>query len=351
MSLAVPLLPDNTPKYGIPIIYDTPQTNANSAAPTSIDLAQQPLKAKYDAELREIVFDIDSNPVRPGDWIVLTSPSRLNPCKSKDKVLTLPQARGMLHYRVQDVSRYPTVELSGLGTTQQFSLSSVDMPRSIHTPVTTPPARQFTDVEVALYDHNFDDMTDPAKAQLIVMLLETLPTLRDMRTYLLQQQRVAEPNLRAWKDQVSPAALGLLRWIVASNRSCIVQVDSIPGQDGFEIPEAKIRLDQRISNVASTYVQFRFAQGAPDKEQRFLNALKENRDKLNTLHPTLFAWHGSPLQNWHSIIRSGLDFKETLHGRAFGHGVYHAMDQHTSVGYAQVGAVSRQEEMQLGVIH
>jgi ubiquitin-conjugating enzyme E2 Q len=54
----------------------------------------------------------------------------------------------------------------------------------------------------------------------------------------------------------------------------------------------------------------------------------------------MFAWHGSPLQNWHSIIRHGLDFKETLHGRAYGHGVYHAIDQNTSVGYAMAGAVS-----------
>jgi ubiquitin-conjugating enzyme E2 Q len=183
-------------------------------------------------------------------------------------------------------------------------------------------------------------MADVSKAELIVMLLETLPSLREMRAYLVQQNRVAEPNLRAWADRISPAALGLLRWIVASNRSCIVQVDKCPGQDDLEVAATKIRLDQRISNISESYVQFRFAQGAPDKEQRFLNALKENQDKLDPSHPTLFAWHGSPLQNWHSIIRSGLDFKETLHGRAFGHGVYHAMDQATSTSYAQPGSVS-----------
>jgi ubiquitin-conjugating enzyme E2 Q len=344
MSLAVPLLPSTSFMHGVPVIYDSPQAAANAPAPSTVDLAKQLLKAKYDFELQEIVFDSDRNPVRPGDWIVLIHPGRLFPLGPTHHMLIWHQGGTTLHYRVQDVSRFPTVALSSLGTIQQPGLPGTEMARLTHTPATTPPARQLVEVEVAVYDHNFDDMADPAKAQLIAMLLETLPTLRDMRAYLLQQQRIAEPNLRAWKEQVSSAALGLLRWIVASNRSCIVQVDSIPGQDAFEIPATKVRLEQKLSNVTERYVQFRFAQGAPDKEQRFLNALKDNRDKLNPLHPTLFAWHGSPLQNWHSIIRSGLDFKETLHGRAYGHGVYHAMDQNTSVGYAQVGAVSPQEQ-------
>lgn len=32
------------------------------------------------------------------------------------------------------------------------------------------------------------------------------------------------------------------------------------------------------------------------------------------------AFHGSPLRNWHSIIREGLLLKTPLHGRAYGHG-------------------------------
>jgi ubiquitin-conjugating enzyme E2 Q len=124
--------------------------------------------------------------------------------------------------------------------------------------------------------------------------------------------------------------LGLLRWIIASNRSCIVQVDKCPGQ---EATDPSIRLEQKCSNVSDNWVQFRFAQGAPDKEQRFLNALRTEKQNLDPRYPTLFAFHGSPLGNWHSIIRHGLDFNDTLHGRAYGHGVYHALDQSTSIGY------------------
>lgn len=204
----------------------------------------------------------------------------------------------------------------------------------------TPPPPALIPAKMTIYDQNFDDMADQEKAEAIVMLLETLPSVKEMRSYLIQQGRSSEPSLRAWKGRISPAALGILRWIIASNRSCIIQVDKCPGQAEGEINMGKIHLDQKVMNMADTWVQFRFAQGAPDKEQRFLNALKQLQGKLNPKYPTIFAFHGSPLPNWHSIIRSGLDFKETLHGRAFGHGVYHAQDQHTSVSYAMPGTVS-----------
>ena len=119
-----------------------------------------------------------------------------------------------------------------------------------------------------------------------------------------------------------------------------MQVDKCPGQDDAEIAMSKVRLDQRVSNVTDNWVQFRFAQGSPDKEQRFLNALRAEQANFDPQYPTIFAFHGSPLPNWHSIIRAGLDFKEVQHGRAYGHGVYHAQDQATSVGYAQANGVS-----------
>lgn len=208
------------------------------------------------------------------------------------------------------------------------------------TPATTPPPPALISAKMNIYDQNFDDLDDIKKAETIVMLLETLPNINDLRQYLLQQTRTSEPNLRSWKERVSPAALGLLRWIIASNRSCIIQVDRCPGQEGPDADVSRVRFDQKCANVDGNWLQFRFAQGSPDKEQRFLNALRAEQAKLSPLYPTMFAWHGSSVQNWHSIIRHGLDFKETINGRAYGHGVYHAMDQQTSIGYAQHSAVS-----------
>ena len=82
------------------------------------------------------------------------------------------------------------------------------------------------------------------------------------------------------------------------------------------------------------WMQFRFAMGAPDKEQRFITEVRKTSNRLDLIHPTLFAWHGSPLHNWHMIIREGLHFKNVDHGRAYGDGVYHALDASTSTGYS-----------------
>lgn len=85
-----------------------------------------------------------------------------------------------------------------------------------------------------------------------------------------------------------------------------------------------------------------FPQGAPDKEQRFIKAIRETSERLGPRHPnilkypTIFAWHGSFLKNWHGIIREGLHFNEVTHGRAYGDGVYFSPQFQTSCGYSQI---------------
>ena len=65
--------------------------------------------------------------------------------------------------------------------------------------------------------------------------------------------------------------------------------------------------------------------------------LRELNQRVNNgkPYPTLFAWHGSSLGNWHSIIRTGLDFSQTVNGRAYGNGVYFAKDFETSFSYSR----------------
>lgn len=263
-------------------------------------------------------------------------------CLITNRNLGYPQ----LHHRVMDISLYPTIKLSeiGLARSPESSSNSIyarnptptSTSQSPFTPTTNPPPSVIIAANLSVYNKNFDDMENAVKAEAIVLLLETLPSVKDIRTYLVQQSRVTEPNLRSWKERITPAALGLLRWIIASNRSCIVQVDRCPGQ---EETETSTRIYEKCSNVPNNWVQFHFAQGAPDKEQRFLQSLKDEQASLNKKYPTLFAFHGSPAHNWHSIIRHGLDFKEVLNGRAYGHGVYHSLEQVTSNGYSMSSSV------------
>ena len=290
----------------------------------------QKYKARFDRNSMELIFPsgVKSGLLRPGHWICIL-------------ISGFPEER--LHCRVIE-ALYPTIRL---GRPIKRSPMGVDKPRSANgvsiyesasslhsrakgpqalTPATTPPPlidpSSYPEVEFVLYDQNFDDLDDVEKQGSLCSLLDTLPSIKQMKDYL-ETRHGKDMSLRSWTDRVSPAALGVLRWIIASNRSCIVQVDNVDGQSR--------NAEERVSGM-SNWMQFRFAQGAPDKEQRFITAVRETTDQLP--YPTMFAWHGSPLHNWHGIVREGLHFQHTAHGRAFGDGVYHSLQLATSLNYS-----------------
>lgn len=290
-------------------------------------------KAKFDRQTMELIFPSGTGKVvSPGNWVTFVLPS-------------ISEER--LHCRVKDVL-HPTVRLAPpvirssrrLGKSDQQPSVSVsqrhlsgtnraNIPPTI-TPASTPPPIISTDilsnahpeVQFIVYDQNFDDFDDHEKQASICMLLETLPSVQQMSDFL-QSKGGQENSLRNWTDRISPAALGVLRWIIASNRSCIIQVDSLDG--------GARKSEERVSGMPG-WMQFRFAQGAPDKEQRFVTSIRTTTPSAK--HPTMFAWHGSPLHNWHGIVREGLHYEKADHGRAFGDGVYHSLHAQTSVGYS-----------------
>ncbi|KAF3938407.1 hypothetical protein ABW19_dt0200675 [Dactylella cylindrospora] len=180
-------------------------------------------------------------------------------------------------------------------------------------------------VTVNLFNQDFASLDVNQKQECIALLLDSLPTVREMK------DRLRLGHLSSWGDRIAPAALGVLRWVVASNRACIVQVDGLEsGSQGGVFPAT--HTEDRVYGMGN-WMQFRFAMGSPDKEQKFQKAVSSASSRLRLRYPTLFAWHGSPLVNWHSIIREGLNFNQTLNGRAYGNGCYHSMDFRTSQGY------------------
>lgn len=173
-----------------------------------------------------------------------------------------------------------------------------------------------TKVMYVIYNMNFDELPAERKRSCILMLLGNLPSIDSMLEFLGPHE--SGKSLASWQEMIIPAALDLLRWIVASNRSCILQ-------DGMEA-------DDLVSDMKG-FLQFRLVQGAPDKEQRFMEAVNQRVMHTKSAYPTIFAWHGSPLYNWHSILREGLHFNEVAHGRAYGNGVYLSSQYATSSGY------------------
>ncbi|KAF1845406.1 uncharacterized protein K460DRAFT_405668 [Cucurbitaria berberidis CBS 394.84] len=326
LSLAVPPATSNEKDFlRLPQIIDyihSRQPVQQPVAPPTSEPNQIALSMRYNMDTREMLFDdrLKACPVMTGNWVVIRTDD--DPSKA-------------LHCRVVDASLYPSVRVSDpiIPETVQDQVNPYSTSRAtqLQQALDTqniqkgkPRTSEFRSASFYIYNQNFDALSDPEKRQALVVLMNLLPSVQEMKKYLLR--KTLSP-LSAWVDRLSPATLGILRWIIASNRACILQVDN-----DEDIANGR-KVEERLYGMAG-WAQFRFAMGAPDKERRFIQAVRETTNRLRLKYPTLFAWHGSPIQNWHSIIREGLHFNDTLHGRAYGNGVYHAPDVSTSLGYS-----------------
>lgn len=126
-------------------------------------------------------------------------------------------------------------------------------------------------------------------------------------------------ELKKKLDQKDVFAYPLLQWIINSNRSHIVR-----------LPEEK-----QMSFMNTNY-QFLLLSSPPAKEAAF-TAAKET-------HGSTFAFHGSKIENWHSIMRLGLvsasGTKLQLHGAAYGKGVYLSPLSSVSLGYSGMNSAA-----------
>ncbi|OQE30110.1 hypothetical protein PENSTE_c002G00254 [Penicillium steckii] len=175
------------------------------------------------------------------------------------------------------------------------------------------------DIQFCIYDQDFSKLTLLQKQASVISLLETLPSIAAIAK-LLRKPSSDNLNLNlnpSLLGMTSPAALLLLRWIVQSNRSYIVH----------DTEKSYYDSTGRIS-----LLKFRFLQGAPDKEHRFMEAVKKYA--AGQKPQTIMAWHGSPIFNWHSISREGLHFRRTAHGRSWGNGVYLSQQFDCSLGFS-----------------
>ncbi|KAI0738313.1 hypothetical protein C8Q80DRAFT_1275827 [Daedaleopsis nitida] len=178
-----------------------------------------------------------------------------------------------------------------------------------------------------LYD--FDTLDLPQMRMSITQLIDFLPAIADMKKHLEQPSKAGrmKPRLQDMDKSIPEAAWAILRWCVASATA--------------HLEELKDE-DEQVKNIGSEWRQFRFSVGAPDAEARFRKSVMEARRvsaRINE-YPSLYAWHGSPAKNWHSIIRHGLWCKTIAHGRAYGDGVYFAKEGSYSTGTYSRGAQS-----------
>lgn len=267
---------------------------------------------KANIKSHELLFDKgvtrDDTGLKHGDWILL-------------QVSAFPE---VVHCRIEDMAMFPAVKFSHpIVLPMGGRVQNLDQGHALPDYL---PARFIT------YSEDFDTFSDTSMQEAVAFFINILPSVSDMRQYLLKGGPQA--SLRKWTRMTAPS-LALLRWIIASNRACIMHIgDKDDGQDA-QLGTTK---EDQVWGMPG-YTQFRIAMGAPDKERRFLNSVKTIAADMKLAIPTIFAWHGSELGNWHSIIRDGLNFDETRNGRAYGHGVYFAKDMAVSAGYSHMSYV------------
>lgn len=143
----------------------------------------------------------------------------------------------------------------------------------------------------------------------IEKVIDCFPPIEEM-------SKIPSGTLKKQLDDKNMLVYPLMQWIIASNRSHIVK---LPGERQLEFMH--------------TPYQFLLMSSPPAKEEAF-RAAKEK-------YGSTFCFHGSSIENWHSIIRQGLlnasGTKLQVNGAAYGKGIYLSPFISTSMGYSRMG--------------
>jgi len=138
--------------------------------------------------------------------------------------------------------------------------------------------------------------------------LDKIPYVAD-----IIKRNPAHPNIgEAWRI-AGPICSPLASWVMSSNRSFFVKLTP-------EIEIKQIRAEQ-----------FLMLSAPPETENLFRSLRKQ--------HGSVFAFHGSSIENWHSIIRNGLKnasgSKLQVNGAAYGSGIYMSPNLCVAMGYSR----------------
>jgi len=183
--------------------------------------------------------------LRVGDWISVMS----------------RDAGETAHFKVIDADYWPRVKVAA-AVYMCLQNKIFDKEYSLH--------NEQIPVSVSINSYPFDDLSDHEKRVSIVQLLNTLPSVNEMKEWLEKNTNIGEEALlSSWRNRISLSACNLLRWIIASNRSklffspaiidakprlpgCIVQIDETPTDyDNNAIPPSPVPVESPIKKLHS----------------------------------------------------------------------------------------------------
>lgn len=125
-------------------------------------------------------------------------------------------------------------------------------------------------------------------------------------------------------DKMGQNTYGLIKFILASNQIMIKSHSLLTSSDSIVFNNTNSANTITADTVLSSIQQFKIIH----------TPLIEDKLKDKT---TSFLYHGSPYENWYSIMRNGLKIgsksKYYLNGAAHGNGIYLSNNIHLSLGY------------------
>jgi ubiquitin-conjugating enzyme E2 Q len=229
-------------------------------------------------------------------------------------------------------------------TSMTSPLNVLSLPESEYPTQISNPTKEWVKVLVFRYNNDVDNLNAIDRSTALSLMLRGIPPVLEMRAFILNNP---SKRLASW-SRIDKNALTLLQWIISSNRSLILQDGEVPDlvspeerPDIFEAEATLTSNPNKVQGIPSRWMQFRFLQGTPERERLFMEELTAvaQSESPESQFPTIFTWHGSPLENWHSIIRTGLDFDTVLNGRSCGDGVYMSKDFTVSLRYCGRGGL------------
>lgn len=167
-------------------------------------------------------------------------------------------------------------------------------------------------LSLAIVSKTFPRLPNDMSASYIRNTIQSIPPLAEIKGKL--------ENGTALKDLLSLNIIKVLRYVLAINRSFIKLCK----------PEERLKLRTNHKSSIDSYQHFHIKMSNPTKEALF----KKEVAKVDADFKTLFAFHGSNVTNWFSILVNGLNFDKVSNGRVFGNGIYMALDFATALTYA-----------------
>eukprot|EP00403_Amphidinium_massartii_P014715 CAMPEP_0178413588 /NCGR_PEP_ID=MMETSP0689_2-20121128/22604_1 /TAXON_ID=160604 /ORGANISM="Amphidinium massartii, Strain CS-259" /LENGTH=706 /DNA_ID=CAMNT_0020034863 /DNA_START=73 /DNA_END=2189 /DNA_ORIENTATION=- len=142
---------------------------------------------------------------------------------------------------------------------------------------------------------------------------QDLPRLQALVQTMVKERATLLEATRSRNPKLPPEAMGVMNWVISSNRCFIAPLE-----------------DEDLIRDFGTNFQYVLVSAPPDRERQFQD--------LKAKHGSFFAFHGSTVENWHSILRNGLKnasaTKLQMSGAKYGNGIYLAADSLTSMHYA-----------------